>query len=106
MVGQNSRSRVHRASEISNLTNRVDMEREVKDKKRLTTQSKMQRKKLTTCTGALAGRWERSGNLMARKSGFVSGRAASGIPGEAAWEVFLGDAGTALVEALRIVPGG
>ena len=43
---------------------------------------------------------------MARKSGFVSGRAASGIPGEAAWEVFLGDAGTALVEALRIVPGG
>jgi hypothetical protein len=43
---------------------------------------------------------------MARKSGFALGRAASGMPGEAAWEVFLGDTGgTTLVEALRIVPG-
>ena len=43
---------------------------------------------------------------MARKSGFVLGRATSGMPGEAAWKVFWGDAGgTTLVEALRIVPG-
>jgi hypothetical protein len=48
----------------------------------------------------------RSGNLMTMKLGLVealSGRAGSGMPGEVAWKVFLGE--TTLVAALRVVPG-